>query len=607
MEDKKELSIMKKVSKLSHMAVDGMLEGMQKSNPALKRPYGVQNPATMRHTWGTDLERNYADYGYKPKLTLLTDQHKLLMYLKDPIISSIVQTRISQICQFSVPQKDKYDSGFVWEKIDDSPLTDEDKETIKMLNNFILNTGIVDDEREEADELLSFETFLKLCVKDALIYDTLTAEIVPDKTGKVHHWLPVSAASMRLTAKNLSTADAHDDELFGGLEKPIDPQFLRDGKYKYTQVVKGQMKKVYTNKEIIMEFRNPINDLFTNGYPVGELDLLMNTVSAHLNAENYNRSIFTNGLTSAGIINLKGEVDDEQLKAMRRAWYSQGVGIDAMFKTPIVNTPDGMEFIKLDATHKDIEYSQYIEYLIKVMCAVYQIAPDEIGFTTSGRSGAQGNSQNYNNVEKKVKYSMDKGLKPLLKFVASIINDKIMPKFSKELNQQFRFKFVGLNVEDRIIEVDRLSKEGRIYKTVNDVRREMGMQPIPGADFILDPTYMEWYMQMSEAGQAFQQQQNEMMQGMEGGEELPPEDGGDEGGVNYVDENGSPINPEDIDPDTMQFEDEDGRPVDSQGNPIEEEEPELGQIEELLPFEAETETLPFESEPEDSKKLPFET
>jgi len=212
----KHLTVWDKIAKMSHLAADSAIENLTKSNMNVKQPYGSQVP-TMRRTWDEDLERLNSEYGYKQKLTILTDNHKLLMYLKDPIISAIIQTRINQLCTFCSPQEDEYGPGFEWSKKDKTEITDEEEATIKMLNDFVLNTGIVDEEREEADELMSFETWLKLSIKDALIYDTLTTEIVPDGANRVHHWLPVSSATMRLTAKNLN-AKSLNDEVFEGLK-----------------------------------------------------------------------------------------------------------------------------------------------------------------------------------------------------------------------------------------------------------------------------------------------------------------------------------------------------------------------------------------------------
>jgi hypothetical protein len=386
--------------------------------------------------------------------------------------------------------------------------------------------------------------------------------------------------------------------------KPLSEEDLKNNRYKLVQVVNGQIRKAFTKEEMSLHFRNGVNDFFTDGYPISELDLLMNVVQAHLNADNYNRSIFTNGTTSNGIINLKGEVDDDQLKAMRRSYYAQGVGPDAMLRTPIINAPEGLEYIKLDNSHKDLEYSNYINYLIKLICAIYQINPEEIGFTTGGKSDADGNSQNYNNVERKIVLSQEAGLRPLLEFFANIINEDILPRFSKELHAKYKFEFVGLGVEDRNQELDRHSQEVKIKKTVNEIRAESGLPPIPGADnLILDSIYWQWYSQMSPDGQKFQKEQNEQMQQASGG--------GDAGGaaVQYVDENGEPIDPSQIDPNEMEFTDEDGNLTDHQGNPLDTNK----ETDDSLPFESgeedNEEILPFEEEYKTTEieKLPFES
>ena len=152
-------------------------------------------------------------------------------------------------------------------------------------------------------------------------------------------------------------------------------------------IINEQIVCGFLEEELVYKFGNPTNDIFTQGYSIGELDLLVTIISAHLNADTFNRSIYTRGFISQGIINLKGEIDEEQVQALRRSWYNQGVGPSGMNKTPILNAPDGMEFLKLDYSHRDMEYSNYIDYLIKIISSIYQIAPEEINFSSSGRGG----------------------------------------------------------------------------------------------------------------------------------------------------------------------------------------------------------------------------
>ena len=570
----------------------------------------------MRETWGEDLENLQAQYGFKMKLTLLTDHHKTMMYLKNPIIAAIVQTRSAQISMFSRPSDNLKKEGFSWVKRDRSLMTKDELATIQMLNKFILNCGIVDRERERAGELTTFDYWLKTTIKDSLIYDNLATELVYDFDGKIHHWLPVAGDTIRLAAPNLS--DAYILDQYNTRPKEhLDEEALAEGRYKYVQIVNQNIRRALTADQLIYEFRNPVNNLFTNGYPVTELDLLMNVISTHLNLDTHNRSLFTNGMTAPGIVNLKGEIDEEQLEGLRRAWYSQGIGIDSMFKTPLINAPEGIEFIKLDMSAKDYEFSNLSNYLIKLMCAIYLIAPEEIYFQSSSRpDGSAGNSQNYSNAEKKIEQSMDKGLKPILRFYEDIINNKIMPRFGRAIHEKYEFVFTGIGEDDEMSEVARLEKESRIYKTVNEIRVEKGLDPIEGADFLLEPNFMNWYQSMSPVGEAFNDRQDQKMQEQqaqqdvgsdqapaeteEGGEQEPQEDEGQE--VQYVDEDGNPIDPEDIDPDSMSFTDENGNPVDHEGKPIDNT---------TLPFEEDTNNnpdnkLPFE-EGTEKEKLPFES
>jgi hypothetical protein len=465
-------------------------------------------------------------FGFKQKLTVIADTSKLLIYLRDPIIAAIIQTRCNQAAEFAQPQKDEFSPGFIFERKDKKEIDDSDHENMEKLTDFILNCGLSDEVRDLNDENIKFEEFLRREIKDGFIYDTCAVERVPTLSGYLHHFLPVSAATIRMATDSFQMTQLSDPMAPNGSPQIKDqPDHV---KIKYLQVIAEQKVRAFSDEDMILKFRNPINDFFTNGYPIGELDLLVNTITCHLNSDKRNRSVMENGFTSEGIINLKGEVDEEQLEGFRRAWAMMGMGPNAQYRVPIINSQDGVEFIKTGLTNKDMEFSNLNDYLIKVICAVFQIAPEEINFSSGGEGG--GGGVDYNNLEKRLKLSKDKGLRPLLRFLESIINHDILSKLKDDWVKQYRFKFVGLDSENKMDKVDRLSKEVRSYKTINEARKEMGLKPLEDekmGNLILDGSFV----QMVSAQQM--QQSQEAANALQGGQQNPGQDQG--GAFNFSD------------------------------------------------------------------------
>ena len=62
-----------------------------------------------------------------------------------------------------------------------------------------------------------------------------------------------------------------------------------------------------------------------------------------------------------------------------------------------------------------MEYTSWMEYLIKLSCAIYSIDPTEIGWDIS--RGSSGGGLFEGSQEQRLKHSKDKGLYPLLKFI----------------------------------------------------------------------------------------------------------------------------------------------------------------------------------------------
>lgn len=234
--------------------------------------------------------------------------------------------------------------------------------------------------------------------------------------------------------------------------------------------------------------RNPRTDILSYGYGYSEIEMLITTITSHMNAETYNRKFFSQGSTVKGIMTFEGNVPPDQLEAFRRQWYQQVTGVNNSWRTPIMSLgkDSKLNWTSLHSTNREMEFGKWMEYCIKTICGVFQIDPIEIGFDISkqgsGQSGGSGGLGNGNQAER-LDYSKDKGLTPLLSFIQGLINDYIVYR----IDPNFEFEFVGLNGSTEKDDLDRAVQQVKSFKTINEIRAEHDLKPLPSFEDIKNP------------------------------------------------------------------------------------------------------------------------
>lgn len=398
------------------------------------------------------------------------------------------------------------------------------KEKIKEITQIITNCGKQKDRPFESRKW-NFDSMLRALVSDSLSYDWIAVEKVPESNNpdKVHYFVPVDSSTIRYAAPSLSNAASQNFQASGNILYPekeleamqedrdtleLDPEKVENGDYKYVQRIRGLIVRAYVPEELAVGMRNPLTDIYANGYSVSELELLASTVTSHLNTENYKRTYFTNGFSAKGILHIKAPLNRRKLEALRIQWKHMVSGPKNSFQTPIFAGMDEVQWIPLNQGNIDQEFNNWMQYLIKVICMIYQIDPSEIGFGMkeegSGSAGMSGDS-----TQEKIVHSKSKGLIPLMKFIENFINVNIIDFIDSE----YRLEFVGLSEEDSKQSIERQASEVKYKKSVNEIRAEDGLPPIPGCDeLILDPTYFQWYSQFSEEGKKNMQEMQESQQ-----------------------------------------------------------------------------------------------
>lgn len=474
-----------------------------KSMPARDMKAYEENPIRMAQS-----------VNYKDKPTSLSYNILYQMSVKNSVVAAVLNTRVNQVSTFTKPARFSEDGIGYKIRLRD-PLavpTKEQQEVINSIELFLENCGFTDDSDRD-----DFDTFIRKLVRDSLTYDQMCFEIIPDRKGRPAEIVAVDAATIRAASENYS-ADSSWAQYAPKKNEEV----------KWVQVIDGTIVSWFTAKELAFGVRNPRTNINLQPYGFSELEMLIQQVTSHLYAEEYNSKYFSQGGTTKGIINIKSDPNGignkEQLESFKRQWRAQVNGMTGSWKTPVLQVPDGIEYVNVSQSNRDMEYSQWVNYLINIVCAVYQIDPAEVNFSNNGGAAAQ-SSVFETSQEQKLKNSKDKGLKPLLRFIETIINKYVVSKFS----QDYVFAFTGLDDKSEEEKAELDSKQVKTWRTVNEIRKEHGEKPLENGDIILDPSYLNYIQQKEMAAQ-----QGDMGMGMP--EEQLPE-GGDEDYSDYTQEN----------------------------------------------------------------------
>lgn len=469
-----------------------------------KQVKGLQNrdEAPIKTVLVDPLDLN-TSLGYRNKSFSLS-YDVLRAMARTHIIKSIIETRKTQISAYCQPQSDKYSPGFVIQPKkkytqlnNNEELTDNQKRKIDELIEFLLQGGSVDNYWESEP----FDVWVGKIVTDSLTLDQSCSEIVRDNAGVPCEFKAADGATIR-------RADTFADDFESSHEK------IKGYYPSLVQVINGNVVNEYYPWEMMFGVRNPSTDIKSNGYGRAELEDMVQTVTALLNADYYNSNFFKVGSAPKGILKYSGDINMNVIEQFKAQWRAETAGVNNMHKTPIMNA-DTLDFINLQQSNKDMEFSKFQEFLIKISCALFKIDPSEIGFPMAGASETSAFGGSTGNAEK-LKYSKDKGLKPLLRHIERWINKYIV----YQIDKNYEFRFVGLDDSTTYQEeLENVTKEIQNFKTVNEVRKQMGLSSIKGGDIICNPIMFQQMMAQQQQEQTMGQQEQNPFDEMFGNEE----------------------------------------------------------------------------------------
>jgi len=418
---------------------------------------------------------NYAAGGYLQKQRPIANGI-LRNMAKSPFVKAIIETRIEQVASFATLSEDKDKIGWNIVKRSGEEITSSDKAEIERIVKFVQETG-VDENRWVKDD---FDKFLRKITQDTLTLDAMTFEVVRTKNDKLYEYFATDAATFYFADPREMIAQG--EEINGHM--PM-----------YVQVYQGQVINNYYPWELAYGIRNPTSDIYQNGYGRSELEDLINIVTWQLYGMQYTGAFFSRGSAPKGILKLQGNVNERRLAEFKQQWAAQVQGIKNAWKTPIMEA-DKMEWIDLQKNNRDMEFSNWIEFLTKILCGIYKIDPSEIGMPMAG-SQSGGSSMFSDDTKQRQLFSKEKGLKPLLKFLEQKVDKYIV----QQLNPNYKFIFNGANFVDPSKELEEDVKKLTNFMGYKEIRRKHNLpDDIEEGDLILNSVYMQDKMSQQMGG-----------------------------------------------------------------------------------------------------------
>jgi hypothetical protein len=208
----------------------------------------------------------------------------------------------------------------------------------------------------------------------------------------------------------------------------------------YVQVVDGQITARFGIEDLIWIMDNPQTDVRFSGFGFSPLENLIVSVTAELYASKYNASYFEKGAVPEGLINLGPEAAPEDVNAFRLYWMNEIMG--RPWAIPIVGG-SAAEWIPWRASNKDMEYMAYQEWLLKKVCANYQITPKEMGLVEDvNRSTAESEDSS----------EQEKGVKPLLSLIADYFEVEVIGEHGLGVGDYVEFAWEEQSESEDVID-----------------------------------------------------------------------------------------------------------------------------------------------------------
>lgn len=398
---------------------------------------------------------------------------------RTPIIRTIIGTRVDQVASYAEPSDDDQKKGWKIRKkktIQSKKENKEDLKKVEYITNFMLNGGL----SENKWDFDSIEEYMRALTLDSLTFDQLCMECANNKKGKLVQFYPVDGSTIRLVDySNMEYIQKNFEKIKGYYPK-------------YVQVWREQIFTSYYPWELTFGVRNKTTDILTNGYGISELEDMVSIVTWILFGMQYNGNFFSQGSNPKGFFVVKGKQSPSTLNDFKQMWRNTITGVENSHKVPVIGGED-VNWVNMQTSNRDMEFNQWLEFLIVIGCSVFKIDPTECGFNLQKAANVFGQDGQ----KQRLQHSQSKGLVPILKLFQRIFTKYIVER----LDEDYEFVFTGIDIEDQkmAVEIDKIKTDAGYMSLEDGFKKYSGRDFNPEKDTILNTVYTQ-QLQMKQFG-----------------------------------------------------------------------------------------------------------
>lgn len=242
-------------------------------------------------------------------------------------------------------------------------------------------------------------------------------------------------------------------------------EFIKSYEYR----LPGQQMVTFEPWEILF-FKNPHPNNMYRGY--GVLEAAITDVLIDYHANEYNKSFFGNFAQPDGVLSTESRLTDEVVARLDTQWKQKFEGPKNAGKTAILE--QGLKYEKISQSAKDMDFIQQQTWTRDKLMAMFKNTKTILGITEDvNRANAEASEASW----------LKHNIKPKMERIVDYINEFLVPVYGSNLVLGFCDP-VPENTEQ---DYAQYKMAVDMWLTRNEIREELGLDPVEGGDFLFVP------------------------------------------------------------------------------------------------------------------------